>query len=956
MREAPRIRPDEGVPHLFEDGFPCGRSIHRPIAPARRGFPSRTGPEARVHWPVLSPSSPGFRLEATLAPGGLHFWAPEIPPAEVAAWIREQLGDRWPDPEDPAESAAEPVVEGAPAPGLTLGPLPAAATLAATEPPPGTADGRADSLRFWSLASRFLLDLLARGRFRPALSRNGTESASVWLPDLGAQQRELDALRLAAPERALGGLDPETAIPRYLVAAGDSVVRDAGRRLGWPLAVSRAPGARRATIERVLDDLFAGASAGLGGGSAAAFARARRALGARKPGPAAVIGNTRLAFVLEPPPVGTGEWRIRFRLGAGEPDAGAELRPLAEVWEADDAAANLRRFGVAEPVIPLLANLGRAARVFPLLERGLAAAAPEECAVSAGEAYDFLHEGGEALKQLGFEVRIPPSLAGRRPRRPTLELTVGPVSDGGSARPTGGSGAGQGSLGLDALVSYRWQVAVGEQSWSLDEFRRLTRGTGRLVRSREGWVELDQDSVDRLFREAARRRARAGRAPVLRDALRERLQLSPPSTSESFEPDEEEVEALARIEGEAWIGSLFRALEAAADQLGPLDPPAGLRTELRPYQRVGYRWLRLLADHGLGGCLADDMGLGKTCQALTFLLAEQEAGRLNRPWVLVCPNSIVATWRKEAERFAPSLRLHARQGPGRSRGADFERAVAASDLVVCSFGITHRDFDLLRGVRWGGLIVDEAQNLKNPSAKQTRAVRRLDAPVRFALTGTPLENRLTDLWSIMEIVNPGFLGPERTFRRTFAAAVEGAQDEQATSKLRRLVRPFILRRLKTDPRVIRDLPEKHQTRVYCNLTPEQAALYQAAVDDCLEKIRRHADIARRGAILSTLTRLKQICNHPENFLRLGGPLAGRSGKLTRLIEILTEVRQKGERALVFTQFAEMAMLLGPHLAEVFGIEAPVLHGAVPLAERDAIVTRFQESPDPPSVLVASLRT
>jgi len=350
------------------------------------------------------------------------------------------------------------------------------------------------------------------------------------------------------------------------------------------------------------------------------------------------------------------------------------------------------------------------------------------------------------------------------------------------------------------------------------------------------------------------------------------------------------------------------------------------------------------------------MGLGKTCQALTFLLGEQEAGRLTRPWLLVCPNSIVANWRKEAERFAPSLRLHVRQGAGRSRGAELSRALEECDLVVCSFGITHRDFDQLRDVEWGGLIVDEAQNLKNPGAKQTRAVRRLKAPIRFALTGTPLENRLTDLWSIMEILNPGFLGPERTFRRTFTAAVEGAQDPEATEELRRLVRPFILRRLKTDPKVIRDLPEKHQTRVYCNLTVEQASLYQAAVDQCLERIERNTGFARRGEILRTLTRLKQICNHPENFLAAGGLLAGRSGKLTRLVEILTEVVQQGERALVFTQFAEMAKLLTPYLSEVLAAEIPVLHGSVSLRERDAIVTRFQEAADPPPVLVVSLKT
>lgn len=948
----------------------------------------KCGRQAVVHWPFLPPPPSPSRLEATLASTArLHFWAPDVAPGELAQWIAERVGDRWPAPESPAAFESGQARPGGPGPGLTLGPLEAAATLAACAPRDGDPDFRAASLQFWSLASRFLLGLLSRGRFRPAVHRNGKDGASRWQADLSAQRRELDALRLAAPAEALGGFDPETAIGEYLVALGDSVIRDAGRRLGWSPGAASAPGQRREMIERVLDDLFAGASGGLGGGTTEAFGQADGALGGGAADPAAgPVGNARLVFLLEPPAEDPGAkpavsdpesrgWRIRFRLadpavsgeaapgadGASGASAGeASLMPLGEVWNAGDAAANLRRFGIADPALPLLENLGRAARACPVLERGLEAAAPEEVRISAAEAYDFLHEGQEALAEQGFEVRIPSTLAGRRGRKPTLRLTVRP--DAGSTGPLprtvrsaeiAGTPPG-GGVGLDALVSYSWQVAIDDHTWSLDEFRRLTRGKRRLVRASDAWVELDQDAVNRLFTEAARRRAHADRSPMLRDALRERLRLSATAPG-LFEP-EGTAPVLSEIKGESWVGSLFSALAAAAEELGPLDPPAGLRTQLRPYQRVGYGWLRLLADHGLGGCLADDMGLGKTCQALTFLLGEQERGRLTRPWLLVCPNSIVANWRKEVERFAPSLRLHVRQGAGRSRGPDFERALEECDLVVCSFGITHRDFDQLRDVEWGGLIVDEAQNLKNPGAKQTRAVRRLRAPMRFALTGTPLENRLTDLWSIMEILNPGFLGPERTFRRTFTAAVESAHDPEATEELRRLVRPFILRRLKTDPKVIRDLPEKHQTRVYCNLTPEQASLYQAAVDQCLERIERNTGFARRGEILRTLTRLKQICNHPENFLAAGGVLTGRSGKLTRLVEILTEVTQQGERTLVFTQFAEMAKLLAPHLSEVLDAEVPVLHGSVSLADRDAVVTRFQEAPAPPPVLVVSLKT
>ncbi len=817
------------------------------------------------------------------------------------------------------------------------------------------------------------------------LSRRGPRTATRWQVDLESHRTELDALCLAAPPQALAagarlGLEP--AIRRFLSAVGDGVIRDAGRRLGWPTtpASDAAPGA---VIERVLDDLFAGASRGFPSPGPNAHRRVQAAISSRGSDPVAfAFGSKRLALTLTPPEAADDgdapadeAWTIRFGLvesagergaesGPVEPAPDARPAPLTEVWRASEAGENIQRFGVAHPAIPVLACLGRAARIAPILERGLACPAPEEVSISIAEAFEFLHESRPALLREGFDVRVPKALAKRNRRRPTLQLTIRPArpadaarepdrdAPGEAPRPAPESGGGD-RLGLDALVDYSWRVAIGDQTWSLDDFRRLTRGKRRLIRSGADWVEVDRDAVHRLFNEAARRRAHVGKTPVLRDALRERLRLAG-RPADLFEEDEGAV--LSRIEGKDWIGSLFRALETGAERLGPLDPPRGLRTELRPYQRVGYAWLRLLADHGLGGCLADDMGLGKTCQALTFLLGEQEAGRLNRPWLLVCPNSIIANWRKETERFAPSLRLHVRQGSGRVRSAGFRESVARSDLVVCSFGIVHRDLEELQAVEWGGIVVDEAQNLKNPGAKQTRAVRRLDAPVRFALTGTPLENRLTDLWSIMEVLNPGLLGPQRTFRRAFASAVEGNGDPEATAQLRRLIRPFLLRRLKTDPRVLRDLPEKHQTRVYCNLTPEQASLYQAAVDQCLERIGRSSDFVRRGEILRTLTRLKQICNHPENFLRSGGPLQGRSGKLTRLEEILSEVRQQGERALVFTQFAEMARLLAPYLSAVLGVEVPVLHGAIPVGDRDAIVTRFQEGKDAPPLLVLSLRT
>lgn len=873
--------------------------------------------------------------------------------------------------------------------------------LSAAVPPRGTPDRRAASMRFWILANRFLLGLLSRGRFRPAIRTEAAPEgggAALWLPEFAAHRRELDALRLAAPPRAFASADPEPEIAAYFAAAGDAIVRDAGRRLGW----AGPPGASRRgaseLVESALEGLFAVDSGRLDGRPPEDLRRMAASLGdGPADDPAAAAARWPIVFVLEPPgsgppaendspvpPAGPeaaeSPWRVRLRLAPREnggngaaPPPGAvasgriaspsgngagdgPLLPLSEIWKTRDPAANLQRFGAADPALPLLRALGSAARAWPVLERGLRNEAPEAVEISAAEAYEFLHQGQDALRRLGHAVRVPPTLAGKRTVQPMLRLTIRPADRRGEPTAAGRRGSRRTELGLDALMDYQWKVEAGEHSWSLQEFRRLTRGRRRLVRAKDEWLELDHDQVDRVLHEVGRRRARSGgRPPALRDALRERLLAGAAQARSLFETPEGRP-VVSGIEGEDWVGALFSALEAAASELGEIPPPPGLRAELRPYQRVGYSWLRLLADHGLGGCLADDMGLGKTCQTLAFLLGEQEAGRLTRPYLLVCPNSIVANWKKEAERFAPSLRLHIRQGPNRSRSPEFEQSAAESDLVVCSFGITHRDFALLDGIEWSGVIVDEAQNLKNPGAKQTRAVRRLSTPVRFALTGTPLENRLTDLWSIMEFLNPGFLGPERTFRRTFTAAVESDHDPEATAQLRRLVSPFVLRRVKTDPKVIRDLPEKHQARVYCSLTTEQAALYQAAVEQCAERLEENRGIARHGEILRTLTRLKQICNHPENLLRTGGPLEGRSGKLTRLTEILAEVGERGERSLVFTQFAQMARLLADHLSRLLDRAIPVLHGGTSIRDRDRIVTRFQEAGDAPPVLVLSLKT
>jgi len=347
------------------------------------------------------------------------------------------------------------------------------------------------------------------------------------------------------------------------------------------------------------------------------------------------------------------------------------------------------------------------------------------------------------------------------------------------------------------------------------------------------------------------------------------------------------------------------------------------------------------------------MGLGKTIQLLALLLKDKERG-VDKPTLLICPTSVVGNWQREAMRFAPSLGVMVHHGIARKKKKEFLSEAAKYDLVISTYALAYRDEDLFREVEWNGVVLDEAQNIKNQFTKQSQAVRKFKSNYRAALTGTPVENRLSELWSILEFLNPGYLGSAEGFRRKFALSIERYNDKEAGVRLRSIVSPFILRRLKTDPTIIKDLPDKIEMKVHCNLTKEQATLYEAVVKDMLRKIEDSEGINRRGMILSALVRLKQVCNHPAQFLGDGSALPGRSGKLNRITEMLEEVIAEDDAALVFTQFAEMGGMLKTHFQKVFGQEALFLHGGISQKQRDQMVVRFSEK-NGPRIFILSLK-
>jgi SNF2 family DNA or RNA helicase len=621
-------------------------------------------------------------------------------------------------------------------------------------------------------------------------------------------------------------------------------------------------------------------------------------------------------------------WRVEFSLQSTEDPS--LIIPAEEVWA---GTMSWQAGGITHPEEELLAGLGRAVRLFPELDAELRASAPKQVSTDTEGASRFLRQTAPLLSGAGFGVLLPDWA---RKARLGLKLTA-------RSRSSQGGSVTQSRFGLGDLADFRYDLAVGDEALDPDELAELARLKIPLVRVRGQWVELNdrhlQAALKFLDRQAATR-------PQGGDALLAGLR------------GEDDLPVLS-VDADGWLADL---LSGEADRrLAPVPAPAMFTGTLRPYQERGLAWMAFLGGLGLGLVLADDMGLGKTVELLSLLAHERDdpaadAGRPGPgPTLLVCPMSLAGNWQREAERFTPELSVHVHHGAGRLSGTELTQTLAAADLVITTYAVCARDAAQLADVQWTRVVCDEAQNIKNPSARQSQAVRSLPAGTRIALTGTPVENRLAELWSIMEFTNPGLLGPAEGFRRSFAVPIERHGDEEAAQRLRRITTPFILRRLKTDSSIISDLPDKLEMKVWCNLTPEQASLYQATVTDMMAKIEAaEPGIARHGLVLATMAKLKQVCNHPAHLLGDGSRLTGRSGKLARLEEICDEVIADGEKALCFTQYAEFGSMLQPYLAARLGCPVLFLHGGTTKKQRDAMVAEFTESAEP-GIFLLSLK-
>jgi non-specific serine/threonine protein kinase len=559
---------------------------------------------------------------------------------------------------------------------------------------------------------------------------------------------------------------------------------------------------------------------------------------------------------------------------------------------------------------------------------------------SPQQALQFLKDV-PAIESAGVAVRMPASWRMNRPARPQVKATVG--------------GRAPSQLGMDALLDFRMDVTLDGERLSAAEIKRLLAHSDGLVLIRGKWVEIDREGLRRTLDkfEAIERRA-ASDGLLFGEAMR---MMAGAGITENDSGGQVDIDWGQAVAG-PWLAETLAALRRP-DGLARVDPGKSLQGTLRPYQLAGVQWLYLLTQLRLGACLADDMGLGKTIQVLSLLLTlKNEAGDKRKPSLLVAPASLLANWASEIARFAPSLKArvaHPSAAPAEKLNADDADnpadadTLADVDLVITSYGFLARS-PWLGAAPWRLVVLDEAQAIKNPAARQTKMVKQLRADTRIALTGTPVENRLGDLWSIFDFINPGLLGSSKQFSSFAKSLVD--RPNNPYGPLRELIRPYILRRLKTDRSVIPDLPDKTEVKAFCSLSRRQAALYQQAVEELTRRLEDVDGIERRGLVLALLMRLKQICNHPSQWLGDGTWAEQDSGKFARLRDIVEVVAARQEKALIFTQFRETTAPLAAFLGSVFGRAGLVLHGETEVKKRKELVRRFQEDENIPFFLLS----
>ena len=623
-------------------------------------------------------------------------------------------------------------------------------------------------------------------------------------------------------------------------------------------------------------------------------------------------------------------WQLNFLL-CSHKDPSFKL-DLADFWAQSERYHELLTQQFGEGIEQqLLVNLAHAARIYPKLWQGMESAEPASLILSLDEAFEFLQESAWVLEDAGFRVIIPARLTPKGRQRAKMRLRTG-------SKKAGSSKAATAFLELDSLTDFQYEFAMGDATVSPEEWQQLVEMKTPLVHFRGQWMELDRDKMQEMLAFWQQQKDNPDELSVL-ELLKK---LAEEGDSLEVDASDSFAEMLAKLND--------------SSQLEIIENPAQLKAQLRDYQKRGVSWLRYLETLGLNGCLADDMGLGKTMQVIATLILEKQFGKTG-PTLLIAPTSVIGNWQKEVENFAPHLKTFIHHGAEREKeSAAFAKLCAQQDMLITSYTLARKDNALLNSIAWHRVVLDEAQNIKNPKAAQTKAILKFKAKHRLALTGTPVENRLMDLWSIFNFLNPNYLGKQAQFRKAYELPIQRNNDPVQSTILKQLIQPFILRRLKTDKNIIKDLPDKIENKQYCNLSKEQASLYQAVVQDVEAQLDASEGIQRQGLMLSTLMKLKQICNHPMQFLQDDSPfIAERSHKLERLTDMLEEAVAEGDSVLIFTQFTEIGDQLVKYLGKKNHYPCHYIHGGVSRKKREQMITNFQDPDSPPSIFILSLK-
>ncbi len=872
-----------------------------------------------------------------------------------------------------------------------------------------------DSIHFFTILARLACESLHTQQFYPSIRKQDEGFVAIWQPLIGGkvEVEQLERFASAIPlicRRSPGTVDvhPLRLVETFLSECTDALIRRSVKVDDFFNRVHQRPAAtdvrwlsallgEQRLVEgepeekrRLYDDVHVWLSPITDTGEEA---------------------NLRLGFVMREPGPEEQTWPVELRLVSDDADE-PTIVPASELWR--QQASPLTSLGrtIGERQQKFLSELHRAMESFPSIERIIQQEQPTGMQLSHVEAFAFMRSWAMALEDNGFHVDVP-DWATPDEGELSLRLSITPADEAmrsddedvfegsGPDQPRNGQPlTAGGRVGLDSLVRFDWRVAIGQQQLTTAEFEGLVAQQSPLVRFRDRWVQIDLEAAKKA--QEAITNNQNGRL-TLGEAFRTAYGLAGNTGLN-----------VSGLTGADWIDRLLQ--QAPDAKIAALPQPTDFKGELRPYQLRGMQWMAYLDRLGLGACLADDMGLGKTIQFIALLLHERAAAgaedpmpeasaeatvasapatapvpetntqssdetnadgiaiaiasdppaippvpapkRSDRkigPTLLFAPASVIGNWVREIERFAPHLKVLAHHGPERKHGDAFVDVAMRHDVILTGYALAHRDQADLKRVLWHRLALDEAQKVKNPSSAASAAIRSLSAGRRVALTGTPIENHLSELWSIMEVLNPGLLGSPSQFRERFVIPVEKLADAKRGQLLRDMIRPFVLRRTKQDPEVAVNLPSKMEMRVFTSLTPEQAAMYERITADMLTSVENASGIRRRGLILAGLTRLKQVCDHPALLTHDDKKIDGRSGKCERLVDMLEEVLGEGEAALVFTQYREMGHLLERLIQTRLDHEPLFLHGGVPVKDRDTMIQEFQRDGTPQRIFILSLR-